>query len=86
VEKVSVVKCQCGDWICDKHGLSYGDFYQGCGWSKRDAEEIAHRINAYEMMYATLKKIAKKTRKPPDPSRADAIAVLNAVDSKNYVL
>lgn len=78
MEKVSIVKCQCGHPICDKHGLSYGDFYQGVGWSKKDAEEIAHRINSYEMMYKVLKRIAV--------SNKAAAGVLVAVDSKNYVI
>lgn len=48
---VTIVKCQCGQSGCDRYGLSEGMFYQGCGWSKERAEQIAAAINDYDSQH-----------------------------------
>lgn len=42
---VTIEHCQCGHPTCKTYGVSNGTFYQGCGWSKRDAEFVAHCFN-----------------------------------------
>jgi hypothetical protein len=45
----ALVKCQCGNEHCDRHTVEsneyFGIFYQGCGWSKSDAQKIADKLN-----------------------------------------
>lgn len=47
---VTIMKCQCGDSICNRYGLSDGMFYQGCGWEKERAQQYADAINAYDAL------------------------------------
>lgn len=44
--KVKIVKCSCGDLVCNKYGLSDGTFFQGTGWSKELAQRHAAAFNA----------------------------------------
>lgn len=78
--KVEIVKCQCGP-ICQTHGLSFGSFYQGCGWTKEEAEEIARRINGFEVYRLALEKI-KRTSSGKE--RITAAMALNEVANKVY--
>lgn len=48
---VTIVKCKCGDAVCNRYGLSDGVFYQGNGWEKERAQEYADAINAYDAGY-----------------------------------
>lgn len=45
--EVKVVKCSCGDPVCQTYGLDDGLFYQGSGWSKELAEKHAKAYNAF---------------------------------------
>jgi hypothetical protein len=45
---VTIVKCRCGDEVCNTYGLSDGDFYIGNGWEKKRAQEYADAINIYD--------------------------------------
>jgi len=45
-EQLTPVKCQCGAPVCNTYGFEEGMFYQGCGFRKEVAEEIARRYNA----------------------------------------
>ena len=56
LETVHIVKCQCGYKSCDRYGLSIGHFYQGCGWSREEAEEIARRCNMHEELVKILRR------------------------------
>ncbi len=51
VELWHLVKCQCGHPVCDKHtvegGGVFSTFYQGCGWSKADAQRICDTLNKH---------------------------------------
>lgn len=47
---VTIVKCNCGDAICNRYGLSDGVFYQGNGWEKKRAQQYADAINEYDML------------------------------------
>lgn len=58
VKKVEIIRCPCGDEVCDTYGLSVGVFSMGSGFDKETAEHIAKCINAWEAAKA-LKEAAK---------------------------
>lgn len=37
--------CPCGHPTCKTYSVSNGNFYQGCGWNKQDAEFVAWCFN-----------------------------------------
>jgi hypothetical protein len=45
---VTIIKCRCGNSVCNTYGLSEGMFYQGCGWPKERAQQYADAINHYD--------------------------------------
>ena len=67
-KEITIVKCLCGEEICDYYGLSDGAFHQGTGWPRMRAQEYADAINAYEKnqeTIATLKVIALRLQGSP---------------------
>jgi len=61
LDMVTIEKCRCGHAVCNTHGLNIGTFYQGSGWDKETALEIAHRLNSYDILVNRLKKISEST-------------------------
>lgn len=56
---IEVVKCSCGHSHCSKHGFQFGTFYQGCGWDKEAAEEIAMRCNVHTELVDVMTELVK---------------------------
>lgn len=46
-DKLTLKKCGCGHVGCDTWRFKEGIFYQGSGFSKRVAKEVARRYNIY---------------------------------------
>lgn len=44
-----VTHCTCGSNHCDKYGFREGLFFQGCGFPRALALEIARRYNAFTL-------------------------------------
>lgn len=69
---VTIVKCQCGDSICNTYGLSDGTFYRGNGWPQERAQQYANAINAYDNEQHQLELLRKGL---PVISLADRIGI-----------
>lgn len=57
--KITIVRCRCGDDVCNRHGLSDGIFPQGAGWEKERAQEHADAINGYDSLVAQNKALTE---------------------------
>ena len=44
VLELKVIKCLCGDKVCDYHHINFGSFDQGCGWDHADAIRICEAL------------------------------------------
>lgn len=53
--EIEAVKCQCGHPACQTYGLSLGRFYQGCGFTKEEADRIALCWNSFDKLVAAIK-------------------------------
>jgi hypothetical protein len=70
IEKLTIEKCPCGNPACNTYGVQQGMFYQGSGFDKDEAEEIACRFNAHKDMLEALEQIAAGTKDMIPPFRA----------------
>ena len=44
----TIMKCPCGDDVCNKWLVSPGADFQGCGWDKETAQAVVDLLNARE--------------------------------------
>lgn len=61
--KLTPEKCPCGHEACDTWGFKEGTYYQGCGFPREIAEEIAKRYEQYDTLVEALRQI-KEDLKP----------------------
>jgi len=56
---LTVERCRCPWPNCSTYQFKEGLFYQGSGFSKEAAEEIAHRYNVHEELVDALKHLMR---------------------------